>query len=270
MTSLFPETGGADVLSVHLGRSARSGDCAAIAYRTFSGVQVLASSAEGELISRLSELASPKALVLFDIPIDGCAGLSARSPFRQVDRALHRCGIPLLPSYKDAGRGAALRDALRAQRPDLRVEESNPYAVLRVLWGLKKTGQNLELGRDSHGRASLSEVWWDWPPTAKRGRDLEKRRAAVAEVAELLRAHFLKSEAVHQLAAAARTADLEGLNSLSERFDAVLGLVAGLAAAGRSPWSWRVSFGEDRGAVLTIADQWLRERFASSGSLLDI
>ena len=270
MTTLFPESGGADVLSVDIGWDATTEGRTAIAYRTFSGISVMPVPANRDLAAQIGNLASGKALVLLDIPIEGCAELDARSPFRQVDRALHRCGIPVLPSYKAAGRGALLRDELLARRPDLRVEESYPYAVLRVLWALKNARCGLDLGRDSYQRVSLSEVWWDWPPRHKGEPSLDARRSAAAEVAKLLCAHFPKAEAVRKLAAAVPAAESKGLATLSDQFDALLGLVAGLAAAAASPWSWRAAVGEERGAVLTISDQWLREQFRSAGSILDI
>ena len=84
MTSLFPDSGGADVLSVDLGWDADADGRTAIAFRTFSGVQLQLIPAERDLTALVCELASPKALVLLNIPIDGCEKLDARSPFRAI------------------------------------------------------------------------------------------------------------------------------------------------------------------------------------------
>lgn len=269
-SSLFPETGGADVLSVDLGWNADTHDRTAVAYRALSGISVLSVPPERGLPEAIAELAAPSALVLLDIPIEGCAGLDSKAPYRQVDRALHRLNIPLLPSYKAGGRGVVLRDALRRKRPDLRVEESYPYAVLRVLWALRRTGRGLDLGRDSYERVSLEGAWGEWPPRYKREPNLEARRAAAVQVAGLLEAQFPRADSIRGLAEEAAAAGAGALTDLSDRIDAALGLVAAVAAAAKSPWSWRAAVSDDRGAILTIADRWLRERFASAGSLLDI
>src|SRR5262249_30820598 len=46
------------------------------------------------------ENAAERAVVLLDVPIDGCDALSRSRPRRAVDDGLARVGIPILPSYK--------------------------------------------------------------------------------------------------------------------------------------------------------------------------
>lgn len=266
---LFSDSGAADVLSVDLGWSSATPGRTAVAYRALSGVKLASVSSEDELVERLCGLASPKALVLLDIPIEGCSSLGPNTPYRRLDRVLQRTQIPLLPSVKAQGRGASLRDRILAKRRDLRIEESYPYAALRVLWALKRLG-SFHLGRDSFARVSLEGVWGDWPPKYKREPKLETRRAAAAEVAALLASHLPECEPVARLPEAVGKAGSSALADLSDQVDAALGLVAGIAAASGSPWSWKASLGEGGGSILTIADRWLRERFSASCGLLDL
>jgi hypothetical protein len=52
------------------------------------------------------------------------------------------------------------------------------------------------------------------------------------------------------------------MQRLVDEYDALLGLVAGIAAAEASPWSWLAVTSAGAGSILTIADGSPRRRFA--------
>src|SRR5881396_1937470 len=144
-------------------------------------------SSPDELVEQIACIAAPSALVLLDIPIEGCEHLSSTNAFRALDRGLLRVGVPILPSVKAGGRGANLKRLLWARRNDLRVEESYPYAVLRVLWALQRQEKVAALLDGRSQGTNLEGEWGAWPPKYKRARIIEARRKAMGEVADLLR-----------------------------------------------------------------------------------
>jgi hypothetical protein len=97
--------------------------------------------------------------VLPDVPIDGCGNLSSTRPRRCVDDGLAKSGIPVLPSVKAGKRGPELRTLLLKERADLLIEESHPYAVLRVLWALRQTSRRFRF-KDDGVSLDLSTWWW--------------------------------------------------------------------------------------------------------------
>jgi hypothetical protein len=201
------------------------------------------------------------ALVVLDVPIDGCGGLSRAVPRRPIDDGLARIGIPLLPSYKSGDLGPRLRDRLRRARPDLEIVESYPYSVLRVLWGRGELpGSSAALTAGSYARsAGRWSTWWTWPPRYKRARRTAERREALARVAGLLRACGPRYA---RLVRSPSAGTAPPLARLSDEYDAILGLVAADAAREGSPWSWSVERPGCEGRILTIAPSWLREAFA--------
>ena len=243
-------TGNADVIAIDLPWSARKWRTA-IASRSSDKIVVDAVADDDELVARVATLAENRALVLVDVPLDGCADLSATMPTREIDRRFAKAGIAILPSVKSGLRGPELRARLHARRPDLRVREIYPYAVLRALWAVRAGGHAFAFD----AVADLAPYWRSLPPRYKRERDLVKRRRAVRDVADVLGA--IRGFAPRAL----RGASHAQLDLLCDELDAMLGLVAGIAAADRSPWSWLATVRGCAGSVLTIADGSLRGRF---------
>jgi predicted nuclease with RNAse H fold len=241
----------ADVIAIDLPWSARKRRTA-IASRSGDVIAVEAVGDDDELVARVAAIAGTRALVLVDIPLDGCADLSAAMPTREVDRRFAKAGIAILPSVKSGLRGPELRARLHARRPDLRVGETYPYAVLRTLWALRAGGHAFAFAGEL---ADLAPHWRALPPRYKRERDLVKRRRAVRDVAGVLGA--IPGFAPRAI----RGATHAQLDMLCDELDALLGLVAGIAAADRSPWSWLATVRGCTGSVLTIADSSLRGRF---------
>jgi predicted nuclease with RNAse H fold len=247
----------ASVLSVDLPWSSRTTGRTAIAWWDGAAAHVLLEREE-RLVQRVQALAAPGALVLLDIPLDGCEHLGPADPFRQIDRSLQRAGIPILPSLKASGRGPTQRDALHAARRDLRIEESYPYAVLRVLWAMKQSGGPAALDGDSYAASRIEGDWRNWPPRYKRAGSVGARQDAMSQVADLLVWHDRRFAS----AVKAPPPDSAGsaLARLSDEYDALLGLVAGVAAYEQSPWSWSAQCEGGAGRILSIADAWLRGR----------
>jgi hypothetical protein len=176
---------GASVISVDLGWKLDASDRAAVAFVSREGVRVRQISGTDEnLIQFIAEVGKPGALVLLDVPLDGCDDLNTDRPRRSVDFRLAKIGVPILPSIRAGDRGTVLRRRLFDARADLRVEESYPYAVLRVLWALDRLGQSYR--HDTGTDVDFSPVWWQWPPKYKRARRVIDRLEATQQVAELL------------------------------------------------------------------------------------
>jgi predicted nuclease with RNAse H fold len=216
-------------------------------------------SSSDDLARHLIRVAAPNALVLLDIPIEGCDRLTTADAFRPLDRRFLKAIVPILPSVKSGDRGARLRNMLRAQRSDLRVEESYPYAVLRVLWSLKL---QCELGALDDGRTqnvTLEPEWRAWPPRYKRAREVRSRREAMTEVAGLLKT-VLRGRFADLVRSPSEAGGRE-LDRICDEYDALLGLIAGWAFDQASPWSWRAEVAGEPGAIVTIADEWLRSHF---------
>jgi predicted nuclease with RNAse H fold len=240
----------ADVLAIDLPWSLRRGRTA-IASRSPDGIAVERVVDDDALVERVTALAGKRALVVVDVTLDGCEQLSAAKPCRDVDRRFAQIGIAILPSVKSGLRGPELRARLHARRPDLRVREVYPYAVLRTLWALHAGGRAFAFGR----LVDVSPHWRVLPPRYKRERELVKRRRAVREVAAVLAA--IPGFAPRAI----RGATHRQLDGLCDELDALLALVAGIAAVDRSPWSWLATISHSPGAILTIADVALRSRF---------
>jgi predicted nuclease with RNAse H fold len=250
----------ADVLSLDLGWNAAADGRAAVALRSGAGVRVQQlDGGDDEVVEQVGRVAEHGALVLLDVPIDGCGNLSSTRPRRCVDDGLAKSGIPVLPSVKAGKRGPELRTLLLKERADLLIEESYPYAVLRVLWALRQTSRRFRF-KDDGVSLDLSTWWWRWPPKYKRARRVAQRRMAMSEVAEAVAAIGGFGRAVPTVE------DLAGtrLRRAADELDALLGLVAGIASRNGSTWCWRAHCGHERdAAILTIADASLRRRFDS-------
>jgi hypothetical protein len=213
-------------------------------------VSVLASDGTRPLPLLIADLAAPNAHVLLDIPIRGCARGTA---FRPVDRRLAAAGIPVLPWTAAAGRGAGLARAIRRRLPDATVDEVYPYAVLRVLWALSRTGSLAALRRGAiDGR--VEPGWRRWPPRYKRAPTRRARLHALGQVRRILEDPALG------LTFEPRLPEAGSLTGLGDCYDAALAIVPGLLGLSH-PAVYRAG-APRRGAVVLLADRWLRGRLA--------
>lgn len=243
---------GADVLAIDLPWSKRTGRTA-IASRAGRSITVVSVAGDDELVAYVRDRAAADALVLLDVPLHGCARLSRARPNRDVDRRLAALGIPVLPSYSSGARGPELQARLLGARPDLRCFEVYPYAVLRTLWALTLAGSAFRF----RGPAiDLAAHWRAWPPRYKRERELGARRRCVRQVAALLSSITGFRGAVRSIARATHAQ----LDIVCDEYDALMGLVAGIAMVERSPWSWLAQTEGDEGAIVMLADASVRRR----------
>lgn len=214
-------------------------------------VSVLSVDSTRALPSVIADLATPDAHVLLDIPIRGCTGPDA---FRPVDRRLASAGIPVLPWTTAGGRGACLMAAIRRRLPQALVDEVYPYAILRVLWALRLTRSLAALPRGAiDGR--LEPSWSRWPPRYKRAPSVHVRLRALALVRRLLEDPALGLAFEPPLP---RPREVGSLARLGDCYDAALAIVPGVLGLGH-PAVYRAGQSA-RGAVLLLADAWLRKR----------
>ena len=257
----------ADVVAVDLPWGGAVGRTA-LAYRSGAGIGVMVLSGADELSSVIAGVAARSALVLLDAPLDGLNALTAEDSFRAVDRRLARCSIPILPSFKAGNIGPTWRTRFLQRRPDLRIREIYPYAVLRVLWAHHTSNCGRFSFENDASCIDLSPGWTSsWPPKYKRARTVSDRRGEMRRVADMLRAVPGFGSAVGSPSGLAG----RDLVSLADQYDALLGLVAGIAAVDASSWSWEAeSTGSDNnragGAILSISDSSLRREFERRAS----
>ena len=242
------------VLAADLPWSAAHPDRTRIAVLSPSGVvSVLAVGSPRALPAVIGDLAAPDAHILLDIPIRGCTG---RDSFRPVDRRLASAGIPVLPWTGAGPRGARLARAIRRRLPDAIVDEVYPYAILRVLWALVRT-RSLAALRAGAIDGRVEPGWRRWPPPYKRAPTRTTRLRALARVRRILEDPALGLAFEPPLP---RLREAGSLARLGDCYDATLALVPGLLGLGH-PAVYRA--GEPRrGAVLLLADAWLRRRLA--------
>jgi predicted nuclease with RNAse H fold len=247
----------ADVFSIDLPWGDAKGRTA-IASRSLAGVRLISVIGDDELLEHIRQHATRSALVLLDVPIDGCEGLGMKKPRREVDDRFLAIGLPILPSVKSGTRGPELAKRIHEVRTDLRVGEIYPYAVLRVLWALQLEGKTFRFD-DDMTKIDLCRSWWAWPPKYKRAKSVALRLEAMRLVASVI-------SAVPGLRDVTEIPpdDVTGtdLARRADGYDALLGLVAGISAVDDCSWSWHAKTTRDAGAICSIADAWVRRRFA--------
>ncbi|MCL4369707.1 MAG: DUF429 domain-containing protein [Chloroflexi bacterium] len=192
------------------------------------------------------------ALVLLDIPIDGCTKL-AGAHFRPVDRALSHTGLWPLPVSVAGRRGECLRQKVLAVAPQARVFEVYPFAVYKFLSYLVRKGRADALAAPDR-RSLLGPDFRRYvPPKYKRGCRAEKMRAALQDPCGL------RSVLALALGEAPPEADpVKGWDVLTDQYDACLAAVPGLLLARGSPYVCLAGT-PDAGLILLLADDWLRE-----------
>ena len=249
-----------DVISIDMPWGKNTTARTAIASRSPANISVTAVHDDDVLVQYVDQHAATNALVLLDVPLDGCESLSKSNPRRGVDDRFLRIGIPILPSVKSGIRGPTIAKRLLDARPDLRVREIYPYAVLRVIWALHVQGLSFRFEDDAR-RVDLSATWGTWPPKYKRAKTRAAKLVAMNEIAAVLSNLPAVGSAIRTPSASATVSDL---SSLADAYDALLGLIAGIAAVDRSSWSWISECEQGCGSIVTIADTSLRRRFDSA------
>jgi predicted nuclease with RNAse H fold len=254
---------GSRVVSVDLGWKESTRHRTAVAVLSGEGtIRVARLSLSGgaepfvdQFARHLVGLVAPGGLLLLDIPVDGCEGLSRERPHRGFDRRLIRAGIPLLPPYKAAGYGSRLGQAVRSLNPAVTVQETYPYAILRVLWALRRA-ERLGALRALEPLTLEEAQWREWPPRYKRARRRDERRKALREIHGLLTHPDLALHFEPPLPAP----DADPLDGVADCYDACLGLIPGFLGSDH-PWVFRAG-DAGGGSMLILADRALRARLA--------
>lgn len=250
------------LLCLDLGWAPSTRSRTAAALLTRSGrirVAPLSSHDDAELASRLARLLHPHGLILLDIPIEGCTKLRPGGPaVRPVDRRLARAGIPVLPSVKAGMRGHQLKRAIRARARDVTIQETYPFAVLRVLWALHVSGQLGAVKRRQPGELLNGKVWRQWPPRYKRAPALGERIQALKKIQGLLTHPDLGLVFDPPLPSPSEGLSSSELARLSDCYDACLGLIPGLLGTDHPLVATVADPGG--GSLLLLADSWLRAR----------
>ena len=253
---------GAALLCLDLGWAPSTRSCTAAALLTRSGrirVARLSSHDDAELVACLADLLEPRGLILLDIPIEGCTELRPGGPaIRAVDRRLARAGIPVLPSVKAGLRGHQLKWAIQARAPDVTIQETYPFAVLRVLWALHVQGRLGAVKTREQGPLLSEKIWRRWPPRYKRAPARSERLDALKEIFGLLIHPDLGLAFDPPLPSPSAGLSSSAIAQLSDCYDACLGLMPGLLG----PHHPLVATVADPGggSLLLLADSWLRAR----------
>src|SRR5262249_33700351 len=103
--------------------------------------------------------------------------------------------------------------------------------------------------------------WKRYPPKYKRERDVRTRRRAVRLVAQAIAAIDGFDEVVQM---PTRGATHRELDRACDVYDALLALIAGIAAVDRAACAWEASVAGEVGSILAIADDALRRRFSEA------
>jgi hypothetical protein len=245
------------VASVDIPRTVEGGDVPAVALLGFDGSVHLAQPVDGSLESLTDLLAAAVgsgADILVDLPLSGTEG--------PVDRALDRAGLP--PRFWKAEaleRGREVAAAIKESVEDVRLIESNPWAVLRVVWALRQKRRlpkiaepaEKELVDDSVREVELPALQNPYIPPSS-GQGLKRVARAIEEALGTIGVSVA-------LEAAAVKADAEEAVRITGRCRALLGLLVGSLLRRRSDHA--VLLEEIDPPLLLLADPYLRGRLAA-------
>lgn len=232
----------------------------AVADREGNVRTVVGGLCDSELLSLIKEInlkENTSSIILLDIPVEGCKYLDSNH-FRPVDLALMRNGFSLLPSSKAGQRGILLKKRIQAiTGRSTRIYEIYPYAVYKFLSYLSHKGAlTIPLLHGARRSVLLDEQFRAfWPPRYKRERNKRMRVKNMKHVLSLLTnpqigLAFSSPPQVPSMS--------ENLSTLTDKYDACLGAIAGIYLANKSPFA-KIVGDKDSGEILLLADKWLTE-----------
>jgi RNA polymerase sigma factor (sigma-70 family) len=145
---------GYEAISVDLPWSRQTRSRTAVAALGSGQIVLVNQSLEGEALPDwIVSHAAPGALVVLDVPIEGCGHLSRAVPRRQLDDGLARVGMPILPSYASGELGAELRAGIAGVRPvHPREPEERRTGRFRALGVSDRAGIHTRAVRGEHAR----------------------------------------------------------------------------------------------------------------------
>ncbi len=210
---------------------------------------------DNELLNLVRESAEPEAIVLLDVPIDGCDNL-AGEPFRPIDKAIARQALPALPASKAGIRGRSLKEPLEKDKKRLKVYEIYPYAIYKFLAYLRYKKLLRHLNYDGFDTLLDKKFRAYWPPKYKREKTREKRRKNL----EYLHSLLMDADIGLKFQTPLHYPDASSnLNQAGDEYDACLGAIAGIHLANKSSYAC-IAGDSHSGNILLLADQWLSEQ----------
>jgi hypothetical protein len=206
------------------------------------------------------------ALVLLDVPIEGCRSLVG--PRRPIENALQHY-ISLYPAARSEKRGEQLQNAIMTavgHGGSVTVKEIYPHAVYKFIWAAKE-GRRLEevtiarqISTVLAGSFGPSLV----PPKYKGGKiSSDKRLSGLHNLHHTITTDLgLKfTQPLEPPSASCTRAEME---TLADLYDACLGAAVGWYCAAGNPYAW-LAGNEHQGEMLLLADQWLKTQLESYG-----
>ena len=223
-----------------------------------SSIEVVVVNDDEELLQRVKDNIEQEAIVLLDIPIEGC--MQSRH-FRFVDKALSCQGVWTMPIPDDKGRGKRLKgDILNlTQGRGLTVLEIYPYAVYKFLAYLECHGLLPRFGKGGFDALLEDKFRRFRPPKYKRERTEDKRLENMRYLYSLLTDSNIGLNFSPPLDYPDSSYTLNQLKNLADRYDACLGAIAGICWTKASPYAWMAGDPE-LGRILLLADEWLKEQ----------
>jgi len=221
-------------------------------------IEIALATDDNGLLELVRETASPEAIILLDIPIDGCNKLGG-AHFRAIDRAISHQAIPVLPASKAGNRGRSLRARLEKAKKGIGVYEIYPYAVYKFLAYLKNR-QSLRQLATSKFDALLDDGFRRfWPPKYKRETEKHKRVKNMQYLYSLLTDSSLGLKFSAPLHNPDNSCTSGRLDILCDEYDACLGAIVGIYFANSSSYAC-LAGDSNSGSVLLLADRWLSDR----------
>ncbi len=220
-------------------------------------IKTMSASDDHELRALVRKNAREGAIILLDIPIDGCANLKG-AHFRPIDKIMASQTLPALPASKSGSRGKSLKELLKKDGQRLSVYEIYPYAIYKVLAYLKDKNllPHLALGRFDY---LIDDGFRQFrPPKYKREKNKGARVRNMAYLYSLLTDPSLGLKFSSPLDYPDTTYTLSRLDRLCDEYDACLGAIIGIYFA-RSSRHACIAGDSRTGNVLLLADRWLAE-----------
>jgi hypothetical protein len=247
------------VASVDVPRTTEVGNIPAVALLGFDGGVHLAEPVDGSLEALTDLLAAAGgsgAHVLVDLPLSGTQG--------PVDEALQRAGLP--PRFWKEPlleRGRIVAEGIRESVEGVKLYESNPWAVLRVLWALRakrKLSRFFEPADKPLLDASVGEVEL---PAIQNPYIPPSSGAGLKRVAKVIEDALSTVGLSVALEAAAVAADAEEAVAVTARCRSLLGLLVGSLLRRRS--NLVVTLTEVDPPLVLLADQYIRGCLQGTG-----
>jgi hypothetical protein len=247
------------VASVDVPRTQVGGGIPTVALLGFHGSLHLARPVDGTL-EALTDLLLASGIagghVLVDMPLSGTEG--------PVDQALDRAGLPPRFWREEAlDKGRLLAEGIRSAIEDVELYESNPWAVLRVLWALRARRRLQKIAEVGDTPLLDERVREVEPPALQNPYVAPSSGTGLKRVAKAIEDALSLFGLSVALEAAASTTDEEETVRVTARCRALLGLLVGSLLRRRSPLV--VTLDQVHPPLVLLVEPYLRDRLLAPG-----